>query len=272
MLKILLTSILFWIAFIPLFAQNFYTIPKQTLDLCKILRDTQNCNSPTTVEAFEMSEFITLQEYKKYLASINNKDLYKSQLPDSSILVNQQDYQRYINDPQYETFPVLGVSWEDAMNFCKWKTLQENPKDSITFVYRLPHCSEWLMAYHYLNENNMVHDLDSLYSDWLTGSKYEEFYMFQNSVGSLAGLIYNYDLWCCFDKDSYSTVKRRLVIGSSYLFEQAYPLMYSFSYFGDEGYRNIGFRCVKQSIDFKDEKQKSDIEQIENCWQIKLLK
>jgi formylglycine-generating enzyme required for sulfatase activity len=50
--------------------------------------------------------------------------------------------------PQTEDHPVSGVSWEDAMAFCRWLTDQERRRGSIdvSAVFRLPTDTEWTLA------------------------------------------------------------------------------------------------------------------------------
>lgn len=242
-------KILYVAAFIALFtnhsliAQDLHKIPSQTLKLYVLMGDNSK-NKETIVKKFEISDFITFKEYKMYLASVKNDSslkFYISQLPDSTICMNKETYNKYISDSEYDNYPVLGISWDNAMNYCKWKTKLDNPKDTILFFYRLPHCSEWLSAYNYLEKNKLANDLNKKYSDWLINTKDESFF---NFTGTEAEFMYNY--FFIHSKSDAKVLKRKFVIGNSYLFEKEKLMdFYFFSYYANEGYRQIAFRYVK---------------------------
>jgi len=234
--------LLFSLSCVDVIGQKFTKVPTQYLELYKLL-GYENKNKIDTVEGFKISNFITYKEYKNYLNSIkseksdSSKQYYQSQLPDTNITIDKEVYQEYITNNAYDKYPVLGISWEDAMNYCAWKTLQDNKKGKIEFVYRLPKESEWLAALNYFKLKNSNHDLDQKYSDWLLNA-------FDESV-------YNYRFNSKFDysyfhkKEDPPVLKRKKVIGESYLYNILF-FKYGYSYIG---YQQIAFRIVKTKVD-----------------------
>lgn len=224
---------------------KFYDIPTQSLNLFSILGDSYQGNNQT-IDGFQISEQITFKEYKVYLNSVkkdSSYNFYLTQLPDSNMGTNEVR-NKYISGSEYDDFPVLGISWDNAMNYCKWKTLMENP-DSILFIYRLPNCSEWLAAYDYLNINKIAHDFNKYYSDWLLNLKDETPYSSEDYK------LRPFPLDDCFlhKKNDPQVKKRKIAMGESYLFQMKNLIDYkNFSYYAFEGYRNVSFRCVKEYV------------------------
>jgi hypothetical protein len=224
---------------------QFYLIPKQTIDLFKVLADNSKTTTHT-VEAFQISEQISYKEYKEYLSAIkkdSSAKFYLTQLPDSSI-GPAAVHKKYNSSSDYDIFPVLGISWDNAMNFCKWKTQKEN-KDSIKFIYRLPMASEWLAAYSYLSENKIKNDFNKNYSDWLINS-YDE--SVNENAGTSSSKQLFYDWFYLHTSKDPLALNRKQVIGNSYLYQQERLMRYSFSFYANEGYRHIGFRYVKEAF------------------------
>lgn len=89
--------------------------------------------------------------------------LYYKFLPDTTVWDNDSNFslqEFYFKHPSYNMYPVVGISYEQAIEFCKWRTYmanlnqylknqkkQYNPdsayKFPIHFVYRLPTIDEW---------------------------------------------------------------------------------------------------------------------------------
>lgn len=112
---------------------KFYSIPSQSKNFHALYGDT-SYKKAQIVEEFEISEQVTFKEYKEYLAAIkkdSSEKFYWSQLPDTNISTDKKVYTEYITSKEYDDYPVLGISWDNAMNYCKWKTIKDNDSDSI---------------------------------------------------------------------------------------------------------------------------------------------
>lgn len=84
-----------------------------------------------------------------------NQKCNKNSFPDTSVwaevLANSDEYvDQYYSAEKFENMPVVGISWQQAKDFCKWRTemyektqkkyLNPPPKK---LEYRLPSPSEW---------------------------------------------------------------------------------------------------------------------------------
>ncbi|HLP54103.1 MAG TPA: SUMF1/EgtB/PvdO family nonheme iron enzyme [Fluviicola sp.] len=222
-------------------------IPAQAVDLFQLLGDSAS-GEKNNVPAFEISKQVTFREYKEYLKAVkkdSSESFYRSQLPDTTI-AKRVDWEKYISDEIYNDYPVLGISWENAMNYCKWRTLKENKNGNyLQFIYRLPSCSEWLAAKYYLETNQLESDFSKNYSDWLLSTKDESLFDFRGS-GSARKWPYDYTY---FHKAKDPIVmKRKLVIGDSYRYQLENQAGSFFSYYATEGYRQVAFRMVKDYV------------------------
>ena len=245
-------------------AQTFYKIPKQSIYPYKILgtpsltagyqlkKETQETfnNFKMELPAFELSAQITFKEYKKYLNSVktdSSEKFYLSQFPDSSILPSE-DYKKYITNPDYEKYPVAGISWNNALNYCRWKTISESKNDSISCIYRLPVYSEWLCAYDFLNKSKIKNDLSKNYSDWTLSAYEEAAYDFTSD--SVRYFSYDFVFADILDNRQRVMIRKRF-IGDSYFFQKE-NLIDGYGYgYADTGYKYAAFRMVKARLDKK---------------------
>lgn len=243
--------------------QQVYIISKQTFYPYKVLeysesgysgneKNAEKFNIKMTIDSFEISSQITFKQYKLYLKSIrkdSSYNFYLSQFPDSNI-TSKENYSIYISNKKYENFPVAGISWEAAMNYCKWRTLQENKGTGIKFIYRLPEIIEWLAAYNFLEKNDSKHDFSKNFSDWTMSTYYEGISGFKNDS------ILVYDLFSDLPKTKdHPREKRKRIIGDSYFFQREELREHFRTNYTFEGYRQVSFRLIKvplnKSNDFK---------------------
>lgn len=96
-------------------------------------------NAPrrVTVPSFYIDESeVSNANYREWLYWINRvyseyPDQYKLALPDTlvwrrALAYNEPYVENYLRHPAYSDYPVVGVSWIQASNFCKWRTDRVN--------------------------------------------------------------------------------------------------------------------------------------------------
>lgn len=197
------------------------------------------------MDAFEISSLVTYGEYKEYLAVIKKDSstaFYLSQMPDT-LMCTKGVYKAYTSGNDFDSDPVVGISWDAAMNYCRWETMQNN-KGAINYIYRLPCESEWLDAYNYLNTKSVKNDLSQNYSDWLLNAFDEDAWDATNRTR-----LNIFDYIYLAGKKEPNVLKRKNFIGDSYLFKYENLADYEEIYgYQDHGYRQVGFRVVKELV------------------------
>ena len=129
---------------------------------------TVQINDTLFIDQTEVAN-IYWREYLYYLSDVEKEEgKYQDALPDTLVWRNQLAYcepivEYYFRHPSYNSYPVVGISYEQAVKFCKWRTFvvnfgeyvrENNIKDyqahlkdtfPIRFYYRLPTKEEWEM-------------------------------------------------------------------------------------------------------------------------------
>jgi formylglycine-generating enzyme required for sulfatase activity len=93
---------------------------------------------------------VSVKQYFDYLKSVkkdSSAQFYQAALPD----VAKAPLKDYFSNKKYADFPVVGVTFKQAMNYCKWLTTIENQKlkskgKPPVQNYRIPSEVEWVYA------------------------------------------------------------------------------------------------------------------------------
>jgi len=151
--------------------------------------------------------------WQEYEASIKtkygkNSAEYAAALPDTLVWRQKNSYnepyvQYYYRHPAYKDFPVVGISYEQANAFCKWRTEKVKQfyliahKKEINCEYRLPTQQEWEMLADIapsviskkgLNEKG----LPTFNHRWMTDSIYKK-YLNEKKIGlDVTAPVYSY--------------------------------------------------------------------------------
>lgn len=194
-----------------------------------------------SVQGFYISEKVTLREYKAFLAAMrrdSGEAFYLQLLPDSTIGTADQ-YTQYLTDRAFEKFPVVGVSWINAMRYCVWLNLQENDANATPYCYRLPSKAEWLAANELLGTKKGS-DFNKGYADWLITSYFETSFDFIHDL--------NPDIDA--DPEKAAKAVRKLFMGNSWRIHFQDPNTYASLFeYRDKGSPFLGFRYVKEPIE-----------------------
>ena len=102
-----------------------------------VMKDWNNAPTRMQVRSFYMDETeVTNLMYIEYLdwlkrVFVDQPEIYLSALPDTLVWRNQLGYyddmvNNYLRHPAFRTHPVVGVSWQQANNFAKWRTNRVN--------------------------------------------------------------------------------------------------------------------------------------------------
>lgn len=175
--------------FLPLFAIAAITV-SFTVNSKKEFTPpgTVQINDSLFADVTEISNF-GWQEFEMWTAVTYGKNSkeHLAVLPDTlvwrqSLSYNEPYVQYYYRHPAYKEFPVVGISYEQATAYCKWRTARVKTFLSIkkdfknqNIEYRLPTKTEWeylaststnLLRNNAINEKGMptincVRDLDS---------------------------------------------------------------------------------------------------------------
>lgn len=116
----------------------------------KLGETVQNVN-----EFYILKTEVSNLDYRTFLKSFNDKNSeeYNSVLPDTTVWSNKiSQNQSYVNQyfryPGFSNYPVVGVSFQNALNYCKWLegkiNAELNEGEKVTI--KLPSEIEWIRA------------------------------------------------------------------------------------------------------------------------------
>ncbi len=102
-----------------------------------IFNSRDNLERTVTVASFYMDETevanINWLEYLYYVRLDSSREFYESALPDTTVWARELAFNdpyvdHYLRYPGFRYFPVVGVSWLQATDYCRWRTAQVNLK------------------------------------------------------------------------------------------------------------------------------------------------
>ncbi|MEQ8241609.1 MAG: SUMF1/EgtB/PvdO family nonheme iron enzyme [Cyclobacteriaceae bacterium] len=102
-----------------------------------LLNSHDNIERAVTVASFYMDETevanINWLEYEFYIKQDSDEYYWKNNLPDTSVWAKDLAYNdpyvdHYYRYPGFRFFPVVGVNWRQAVNYCQWRTRVVNMK------------------------------------------------------------------------------------------------------------------------------------------------
>jgi len=103
-----------------------------------LLFDWDNIPRRVTVQSFYMDETeVANVDYDEYLYWLNRvfgvdyPEVYRKALPDTLVWRDRLSYNEpyvelYLRHPAYKNYPVVGVSWVQANDYCSWRTDRVN--------------------------------------------------------------------------------------------------------------------------------------------------
>lgn len=104
-----------------------------------VMYDWNNVSRKVSVSSFYMDETeIRNMDYREYLhwisrVFVENRNVFWAALPDtlvwrSKLGYNEPYIQHYFRHPAYQNYPVVGISWLQANDFCIWRTDRVNER------------------------------------------------------------------------------------------------------------------------------------------------
>ena len=87
--------------------------------------------------------------------------VYKKALPDTlcwreKLAYNEPYVDYYLRHPSYRDYPVVGVNWLQATNFCAWRTDRVNEQIMIREGIIIPNPEKYFLPKHDLNTNYLI--------------------------------------------------------------------------------------------------------------------
>jgi formylglycine-generating enzyme len=100
-----------------------------------VVNSRDNLERTVSVQSFYMDETeIANINYLEYLTAIqkdSSQEFYESTLPDTTVWKNELAFndsyvEQYLRYPGFRMYPLVGVSWTQANDYCSWRTAAVN--------------------------------------------------------------------------------------------------------------------------------------------------
>ncbi len=215
---------------------------------------------------------IDWKEYVSYQKELYGEDSpeYENALPDTSVwlidsLYNMPYVETYYSHPSYNYYPVVGVSYHQAKDYCVWRTarVKEMIKEygiEANFEYRLPTRTEWELVAKsgYTNkQKKLLRKQKEKYGD----SKMRNCNMIINNdsdsdiqklrmvAPSRSYLPNKYEVYNMYGNVAEMIEEQNVAMGGSYMdsYDDIVPSHKALPYDGPK--RWLGFRCVGEVFD-----------------------
>lgn len=131
---------------------------------------TVSINDSLFIDKTEITN-VAWREFIMYLTTIQKDSVTANQNLPNNLVWNKDDTSHspytefYYEHPTFNNYPVVGISYEQAVAFCKWrsntvnalfsKEPQKNPFPGRKYTYRLPTIQEWEAAAENIDLNDI---------------------------------------------------------------------------------------------------------------------
>jgi len=132
---------------------SFTAIENPTFELKSFNKNLVKVKSDLYVSKYEVSNL----DYRNFLTDIRNSnkfEIYNNCLPDTLVWKNKLKFtepfvQFYFRNSSYDNYPVVGISYESAIEYCNWLTDKYNndtKKKYKKVLFKLLNNEEWTFA------------------------------------------------------------------------------------------------------------------------------
>jgi len=139
-------------------------------------------NNPSrslTVSSFWMDKYeitnMNWREYEHWMEMVFGRvapELIAQARPDTTVWREELAYNEpylgyYYRHPAYSFYPVVGVSWKQAMTYCQWRTDRVNERNLVAYgALNFPDFQEIHRLYAYVEEGQEDENGDAIENDW----------------------------------------------------------------------------------------------------------